>query len=369
MKKTIAILAAFALVAGFAATAAAADWSFYGSARMTTFSSTLSKEAPSNPMQPGLYDDTDTAWNLQGNSRIGANVSAGDVSGRFEYGTGVNLRILYGAWDFGGGQLLVGQTYTPVTQLLSSQVYNGDNGLLNMGEFYAGRQPMIQLTFGGFKVALVRPSTTLGSGGPSTDVDTILPKIEASYKFSTDMFFVTPYGGYNSVDAVNALDQDEGIDSYVAGIAGGVTLGPANIKANFYMAQNPVAYGATAGTAGAPTDGVDLGAGVGTPIWNGTSFVDMDEMGGLLLASFKFSDMIGLEAGIGYKNQEYDNAGQTWERDVMTYYAQVPITLADGVDIIPEVGMYDFGDLEQTGLADVDLGDLTYIGAKWMINF
>jgi hypothetical protein len=369
MKKSVAILAAFALVAGFAATAAAADWSFYGSARMTTFSSTLSEEAPSNPMGP-TYDDTDTAWALQGNSRIGATVSAGDVGGGFEYGTGVNVRKLYGTWNFGGGELLVGQTYTPVTSLLSNQVYNGDNGLLNIGELYAGRQPMIQLTFGGFKVALISPSATTGSGFPNIDTDTTLPKIEAAYKFSTDMFYVKPYVGYNSIDEVNAADLDESVDSYVAGVAGQVAVGPATIKANFYMAQNPVAYGATSATAGAPTDAVTgTVVGAGTPIWNGTSFVDMDEMGGLLMASFKINDMIGLEAGIAYKNQEYDDAGTTAEREVMAYYLQLPITLADGVYIIPEIGQYDFGDLEQTGLADVDLGDLSYIGAKWMINF
>jgi hypothetical protein len=59
MKKTIAILAAFALVFGFVATTMAADWNFYGSARMTTFSQSYSKEAPSNPMAP-TYDDRDT---------------------------------------------------------------------------------------------------------------------------------------------------------------------------------------------------------------------------------------------------------------------------------------------------------------------
>ena len=113
MKKSIAILAAFALVAGFAVTATAADWSFYGSARMSTFSNSISEEASATG-----FDDTDTRWDIQTNARIGANVSAGDVGGRFEYGTSggnANLRLLYGTWDFGGGELLVGQAYTPIT--------------------------------------------------------------------------------------------------------------------------------------------------------------------------------------------------------------------------------------------------------------
>jgi hypothetical protein len=33
----------------------------------------------------GVNSDTDTQWEAQGNSRIGARVTAGEVSGRFEY--------------------------------------------------------------------------------------------------------------------------------------------------------------------------------------------------------------------------------------------------------------------------------------------
>lgn len=372
MKKTIAILAAFALVAGFAATAVAADWSFYGSARMSTFSNSISEEASATG-----FDDTDTRWALQTNARIGANVSAGDVGGRFEYGTSggnANIRLLYGTWNFGGGELLVGQTYTPITFLASGQVEGDDQGLLNFGEVYAGRKPMIQLKFGGFKVALVSPSNTAptAAGGTFTvagitfvgigynaDVDTTLPKLELAYKFSTDMFYVEPYGGYQTFDVVNAADNDVSADAWIVGVNGGVTLGMATIKANFYMANNIGVYGAGTGTL----------AGQPGPATSGTDFEDNEEMGGLLLANFKFSDMVGFEAGVGYVSQEIDYGSASIEETTMAYYANVPITLADGVYIIPEIGMYDYGDLEATGNPDLDQGDETYIGAKWMINF
>jgi len=370
MKKTIAILAAFALVVGFAATVAAADWSFYGSARMSTFSNSWDKG------DVRAYDDTDTRWALQTNARIGASVDAGDVGGKFEYGTSggnANIRQLYGTWNFGSGELLVGQTYTPITFLASGQVEGDDQGLLNFGEKYAGRQGMIQLKFGGFKVALVSPSATapviagstvtymgvtLSPLGYGSDVDVTLPKIELAYKFSTDMFYVEPYAGYQTFDVVNALDDDISVDSWIFGVNGGVTLGMATIKANFYFAQNMGPYGAGTGTL----------AGQPGPNTTGDDFEDNDEMGGLLLANFKFSDMIGLEAGIGYVSQEIDFGSATIEETTMAYYLNVPITLADGVYVIPEVGRYDYGDLEADG-AKIDLGDETYIGAKWMINF
>jgi hypothetical protein len=63
----------------FTTPAMAADWVFYGSARMTTFSDDV------DPQAAGVNSDTDTQWEVQGNSRIGARVTAGEVSGRFEY--------------------------------------------------------------------------------------------------------------------------------------------------------------------------------------------------------------------------------------------------------------------------------------------
>jgi len=49
------------------------------------------------------------------------------------------------------------------------------------------------------------------------------------------------------------------------------------------------------------------------------------------------------------------------------WYVNAPITLAKGVFIVPEVGMYDFHDSAVT--ANLDLKDFTYFGARWQINF
>ena len=228
MKKLITILAALALVCAFTLPAAAADWSFYGSARMTTFSYTADDGS-------GGDDDTDTSWTLQGNSRIGARVKAGDVAGRFEYGSGPNLRLLYAEWNFGAGKMLVGQSYTPACYFPSNQVWGSDNDLLNFGGIYQGREPMIQLSFGTFKLALIEPQGgDLGTGG---DVDTTLPLIEASYKFKTDMFYVDVVGGYQTytIDSNANLAADVDVDSYLVGINAGVNVGPLALKGSFRM--------------------------------------------------------------------------------------------------------------------------------------
>ena len=104
MKKLLVLLAAVAFVVAFTVPAMSADWNFYGSSRISTFFDGDSEELTGTG-----FDDDDLTWGLQGNSRIGAKVKAGDISGRFEYGTGINLRLLYASWNFGGGELLVGQ--------------------------------------------------------------------------------------------------------------------------------------------------------------------------------------------------------------------------------------------------------------------
>lgn len=80
---------AAAMVILFAASASAADWNFYGSARVQTFvTDTDNKGAP---------DTKNFSETLQNNSRIGAKIKVSDeLTGQFEYGAGVNLRQLYG---------------------------------------------------------------------------------------------------------------------------------------------------------------------------------------------------------------------------------------------------------------------------------
>jgi len=83
MKKLLVLLAAGAFVLGLTLPAMSADWSFYGSSRLSTFFDSDSEE-----VNVTGYDDDDLTWSLQGNSRIGARVKAGNIGGGFEYGHG-----------------------------------------------------------------------------------------------------------------------------------------------------------------------------------------------------------------------------------------------------------------------------------------
>jgi hypothetical protein len=344
MRKLLVLLSAVAFVVAFTVPAMAADWGFYGSARMSTFMDSVSEEASATG-----YDDDDLTWALQGNSRIGANVKAGAIGGRFEYGSTPNLRLLYGTWNFGGGTLEVGQDYTPLNVFQSNQVWAGDTDLLPYGGIYNGRRPMIQLSMAGFKVALVQPHSISALG--LADTDLTLPKIEASYKFKAGPASLIGMLGYQTYDAVDATDDSVGVDSTFVGLGFNVGLGAAYINGNVYMGTNLGQYGLWQQGA----DDATITAG---------EVNDNDTMGYVLVAGFKVSDTIGLEVGYGHVEHELDVAGSEAD-ETDSYYVQATINLAKGCFIVPEIGKVDF----KESAAGADQGEQTYYGAKWQINF
>ena len=335
MKKLMVLVAALALVAGSAMTAAAADWNFYGSSRVSTFYVDLDQA-----------DTTNYTQNLQGNARIGANVKVSDeLVGRFEYGTGVNVRILWGEWNFGSGQLGIGQHYTPLNMFKSNQVFGSDNDMLAQGGVYGGRQSMIQLTFGDFQIAATQVNTAAIAGLAGTEVD--FPAIEVSYDLRMDAYELNLAGGYQSYE-IGGLD----VDSWVVAAGGAANFGPAYIQGNVYIGENA---GNLMGVSVDGDNAWDDGFAVYDAVNN--KIEDNDNLGFVLSAGFKANDMFAFEIGYGWAETDVANV----EDEVATYYVQSSITLAPGVFITPEIGMFD-GD---------ESGDeeTLYYGAKWQINF
>jgi len=370
MKKFIVFIAAVAMVGAFAFTAVAAEWSFYGSSRMSTMSYDKSKEVTGT-----AFSDQDTTWTMQTNARLGAKVKAEAVGGQFEAamssnsGDGIALRLMYGTWNFGPGTLLIGQDYTPGDTIISASVgalpstiggtnpvMDGEGNALQIGSMYTSRLNQAKLIFGGFQVAFVQPST-VGVQGVYTDIDTTFPKIEMSYKFATDMFSVMPYLGYNSVTFANpANDTDVSIDSAILGVTFGLNFGPVYVKGNVYGATNSGNYGKS---------NINL---YDSAVITGGDTDDSDEVGGIILVGFKLSDMLTFEAGFATEKAERTVAAVDYENDPSHWYVNATITVAPGVMIVPEVGVFNFGD-NTVGGVSTDRGDCTYYGAKWQINF
>jgi hypothetical protein len=249
MKKLILVVAAVALIA---APALAVDWNLYGSSRVQTWYTSIDYGDGLNPAGTA-DDDTELQWGtgngLANNSRFGARVKAENISGRVEIQMKANSdgdpgsyistesRLLYGEWKFGAGKLLLGKDYTPISQFVSGQAYDEDLGLLSIGAAYGNRISQVKLTFGGLQIALVEPKTgliagmsnatvglvvpivtggvtgtiTVGVANPAFtggDADAVLPKLEAKYGMSFDMFSFNVMGGYQYFEIEDVINQN-----------------------------------------------------------------------------------------------------------------------------------------------------------------
>jgi len=367
MKKMFVFLSAIMLVVAFAVPVGAVGWDFYGSVRMQTFSESQDANMSRQETQPN-FDDRDSRWAFNPVSRVGATVQNGDIGGRFEYGhtsSNVSLRRLYGTWNFGPGELLVGKEFTPL-HFVANQVYDNDWGLRGFGGLFTF-QPMIQVKVDGFKLAFVSPNTgdptNMAAGGANarTEYDTTYPKIEASYTFAMDTFSLRVFGGWNAFEVIgtNTADKEYDVTSYLYGVAGVVNMGPVTLKAMIWNGQNVGLYGLTT------NHEVDC-----TPDWTAAvdNVRDNNGYGGIASIGVKINDVIGVELGSGYVTGEDDVIGNDNNDDAWAVYLQAPITLAQGVTVVPEIGQYDYKKNDTVGNS-LDQGDETYFGAKWQINF
>jgi hypothetical protein len=414
MKKLLVLAVAIMVTFALALPATAqdkADWSFYGSVRMWTAWESVDEDTPPQLSSSGAAGtffqvgttkaraitygttsegDDEVAWLLQGNSRIGANVKWGNIGGRFEYGSGPNLRLLYGDWNFGPGTLRIGQDYGAYFYLVSGLCGVGGaecNGI-GFGSIYSGRTPQLKLIMGGFQVNLATSSqtasfqsavapgavllpatvllannqTTAGTGFTDTDQD--LPKIEASYTFNlgpASLFIGGVYNRYKEVYNVGNTEQDHTVDGWAFGAGVKMGFGPFYVNATAQYAQNPNASGAGPYT-------IYPSVQLYNPVTNQEE--DAKYMAGQLILGFRLSDQIAFEGGFIYQEGNVDSLAGLGEieQSTFTYYVQMNWSPVKNVFIIPEFGIIDF---DKLSLQDTELsyGKTTWLGIKWMINF
>ena len=369
MKKLTILFAAIMLVC-FAVPAMAVDWNFYGNARMATFYE--DRDFGDGLNAAGTDDkDADLIWDLQGNSRIGANIKAENIKAQFEFGvneSSVSSRRIYGVWNFGAGSLKVGKDYTPVSQFISGQVFDGDLGLLGIGTAYGSRKGQAALSFGGFEIALINPTSGLVEGLDNGDNDEILPKLEVGWGMAFDTWNFGLMGGaqyYSIEDVVSDVDgstNDIDVTSWMVGGDVGFNFGPGYVR-------GAVSYGINVGNAdwsiNSGVNGRDDTYQGGLAMWDGDDDTnDTGTLMGALVGGIKVSDMLSFEGGFGYRKDTTDGG---FQRDTAPWaaYVQSVIFLAPGVALIPEVGYYDF----DNSAAGIEAGSLLYLGAKWQINF
>lgn len=274
MKKSIVGATLAAAAFGLAVPAMALDVTPYGAIRVATW---WTSSTYYNPAGKPLHD-ADFTLDLQGDSLVGMRVKQDDFSAVAEMGAynpknragGVELRLLFGEWDFGGGKLRVGYAPSPYVYR-SEQVYDADGGFNGYASLWDGRYAQIKVTLNnGFYLALMKQATvgltgiaatnayTTNTGNawantPTnltstsystgyTDYDTYMPKTIVGYEGKAG---IVTYGGgmagnfykIRTVTADVQTGRDE-IYSYLAFAHAMIDLAPIELKLSGYTGQN-----------------------------------------------------------------------------------------------------------------------------------
>ena len=141
---------------------------------------------------------------------------------------------------------------------------------------------------------------------------------------------------------------------FILALAGGVNFGSFFVNGNFWAGQN------VNNLISLDTTGGGWGSG-GLAGFNAAEndIDDNDSVGFLIALGAKINDMFTVELGYGAAEQERDSWDDSDE--VSSVYLNSTITFAPGVFVVPEVGLIDFDEDGQK--------EITYVGAKWQINF
>ncbi|HKK01696.1 MAG TPA: hypothetical protein VJ955_05970 [Desulfuromonadales bacterium] len=380
MNKFVKVLFALGLTV-LMATPALAEFSVYGSVRFDTFY-TGTKAATGTTYADGKDTHNTWDWGQAVNSRLGAKFANGALSGQVELGTeGANngntvyTRLMYGVYKFDGGNLLVGQTYTPYT-FFSEQVVDGDNGFIGYGALYDSRQPMVKVTLdNGLYLALISPkdgaivtgtsttTVTVGTdanGNPVTNdvtsdvtgsTKTFLPKIALGYDGAFGNVKAgggVAYNGFTEKDAATGFSKT--ISSYIAYLHGAIDLNPITLTATAHYGQNLGNFGIS-------------GRESSVAIYENGTLKDSHSYGGFFQVGYKVSETVKANAGIGYVHD--DNDTYVKADQAMSYFVNAPIQIVKGFHVVPEFTYYDY----MKNINDVKQGNKWEVGAKWQIDF
>jgi len=353
MKKLLVLLAAVAFVFAFT-TPAAAEVNFSGFVAMQTYF--LDVDNPGT-----TKDSSDLEWLMdEVCTRVTANFKQGPVSGLVELrpleaGSDAHMRHWWGTWNFGGGTLGIGQTWTPDFSCITGAKY-GCGAMTPMDPGCTARKPMVQLQVGGLKIAAAQPNEPAAHTDYGTDWETSFPKLMLSYNLNAGMLGLKFFGGYQTIADRNiTTDQSQSIDSTLYGITAAAGFGPLTIKAMVYMADNFAEY--AAGTT------YNFAA-----YWDGTKMVDTSFMAYGLNLAYKVSDTLEITASYVTGTSESDKPG-TWENETNHYHVNATFTLAKGVTITPEFLVLDRSDISDTATTKAEEAVDTRYGVYWQINF
>jgi hypothetical protein len=310
---------------------------------------------------------------------------------------GASLRHAYGWWDVNPMfSILAGKSTTPFSPLNPSQLLGTRSGSLNIigvgyGDYYAGRFAQVRGTFkfgkiGRLEIALVDPNGTQ-AGGSASDYNlgpffplgtaydansTTIPRIDVSVPLYLGPIHLYPGFLWQNRSVDNAVGiggadvgpVDDNITTWIGSIGVKMGFGPFGFAGEFNYGEN---WGNTRGLAGLSAPALLSFASLKTDndfnnaeTWS--FWIDLSYKLGPVTPHFILGQM-------KTKNQ-ISLLNETTDIDAKSTMAgvSIPIDLAKGFRVRPELMWYDDGDVSYSGGKD-DLGKYAIYGVQFQITF
>jgi hypothetical protein len=355
MKKIAISVLALTLAVLLATPAMAAKIEPYASMRMGVYWSHV------DPNVAGADTDDDLNMDLADISRFGAKGQVGDIYGVAElglrgskndagygvsasapyYNRQVYTRLLYGKWDFGSGNLIVGQDYTPITFPSAQQapgIFNLQNGFISTGCMWDRRWPQVKVILdNGLVLAAVQAYAGTSVGGAELppagtvaggDYDVTIPKLYIAYELKREGLYLSPGFGYNTYDYNDGVAFDDTVDSYVLFLKGKWNPGSVALQFAGHYGKNINDFGIL----GRPAAAGGVVNAVG-------ELDDAQSYGGYVQVSFKV-DPTTISLGWGYANDENDALGDEAD-EKMGIFVNCKVPVADSFFVTPEFTWWD----------------------------
>jgi hypothetical protein len=400
MKKFGICFLALTLAVLLAAPAMAASITPYASMRLGTYW----VDHDFNDYVPGWTtddDDSSLMIDIADISRFGAKGQVGDIYGVVELGLvgqentneytwsaagGDNLavytRLLYGKWDFGGGTLLIGQDYTPVTYVSSQQgpgifddmrntSYDLQNAFIGVGCLWDSRVPQIRLNLdNGFYVMIAQNDDgTPQMATPGGDIDLAVPKTVVGFNYKTEGLYLGPgfaYQSYEYDDGVGVFDDD--ITSWFLFLHGKVDLGAVALKFTGHYGENlgDYAISGRSNPYGPLLPATTTAFNPSRAVVVGDDVEDAECFGGWIQAAFPL-DTGTLTLGWGYSSSENDDLVAPFDEadELMGYFVNYKIPITDNFSATPEFDYWD----GMENAAGTDDPDHWALGITWQMDF
>lgn len=334
----------------------------YGSLRGFVGGGGITSDRPANSTNDGSY-----IIGFQNNSHFGINSKYGKLFTKVEFGlreqgilgtaSGPGLRKVFGTYDFGsGGKLTFGKIDTPTIEGgFQSDFNNNDAGGNGFGSVTTGsRKLQIQYSHSGATIAIIHDDganndASLATGGSAFvgAGHSRIPRIALSYESK-----IGEKGKFKVAATYKYFDRTK-TNLTLTGHSGDVHAGHLLVGAkvplgNAYL-STIFTYGINGHTYNEQQTAASQGGYGYTDNLNASAGLNAQRAGLVLEGGAKINDTISLAAGVGYQatfngeEQRGKEARGNGRQAFHSYkvYANLPINVAKGFQIVPQLGFYD----------------------------